>query len=290
MKFAKFLPAAALIVLPFAAPMTAYAADSSSTTAPATPTTATNGLSVAGDVALSGICQVEGQFQVGQMMIFRAQVLETNGTTIDPTTTTVAATLSNGDTVTMAYHGAGMWVGTYVIPANTPLGPLAYAMTAKDATGNTGTFVPLGIPPMIVNNTVSIAINNKPIAAFPEIGASVPLYPIIQLLKTEGMKVGWNGHTLSVTNSSFPATLPPATGSGDYSVVINGSTVFKTTGQVMKDPSTHNNTTYISTDIFGFLVDAINLAAGGAPTTATFAGNVLNITPPAPTTTTSGSN
>lgn len=288
MNIVKFLPAAALMVLPFAAPMSVYAADSTTTT-PAKPQTATNGLSVAGDVALSGICQVEGQFQVGQMMIFRAQVLETNGTAIAATTgVTVTATLSNGATVTMAAHGPGLWVGTYVIPANTPLGPLLYTMTAKDAAGNTGTFVPLGIPPMIVNNTVSIAINNRPIASFQEIGASVPLFPIIQLLKSEGMKVGWDGHTVTVTSSNFPAALPPATGSGPYSVVINGKTVFKTTGQVMKDPSTHQDTTYISTDIFGFLVDAVNLAAGGAPTTAMFAGNVFNITPPtAPTSTSS---
>lgn len=282
MKVTKFLPAVAMLALPLVVPMTAYAATDSSSTAtttPAKPATAVNGLSVSGDVVLSGVCEVEGQFKAGQMMVFRAQVLEANAkTALDPKTTTVTVNLANGTQVKMNYHGTDMWVGTYVIPPNTPPGALPYTISAKDANGNTGLFVPMGMPPMIVNNTVTIAINKKPIAKLQEEGATVPLYPIIQLLKKEGMKVSWNGSVLTLTDSALPAKIPNMGGSGKYSIVVNGTTVFRTTGHVQKAQWTHQNTTYISTDIFGFLVDASNRAAS-------FAGNVLNFTTPSATST-----
>ncbi|MCL6453371.1 MAG: hypothetical protein K6T78_07025 [Alicyclobacillus sp.] len=267
MKFSKWLPAAALMVLPLAAPVPAFAADSS-TASPAVPQTSVNGLAVSGDVVLSGICQVQATFHPGDMVVFRAQVLESDGSAL-PAGTTVTVNLANGDTVKMSSHGT-FFVGTYVIPPTTKPGTaLPYTISANDGNGHTGLFVPLGIPPMVVGNSVTIELNSKPLATLPENSATVPLYPIIQLLKAEGSTVQWNGHTLTVTNSKLPK-IPNMGGEGPYSVVINGQTVYKTTGDVAKDPSTHRDTTYISTDIFTFLVNISNRQA-------TFAGNVLNV-------------
>lgn len=270
-------------MLPLAAPMTAYAATGSSTSASSAPiqtTNASQGLYVSGDVVLSGVCLVAGQYRPGQIMVFRAQVLETDGSTIsDPTSVAVTANLmvqGKLTPVTMNYDsGSKMWVGTYTIPLTATPGMIPYTISAKDALGHTGLFVPLGMPPAIVNGTVAINLNGTKVGEFTEMGSTVTLYPILQMLKKEGLQVKWDGKTVSVNSPLFPtAKLPPATGSGPYSIVINGKTVFKTTGAVMKDPTTHQNTTYLSADVIGFLV---GFFGHGNPQAASFTGYEFDI-------------
>ena len=298
MRISNLISTAALLILPLSAPMTVYADTTSgssgaSVATPVPTTNASNGLYVSGDVVLSGICQVEGQFRPGQMLVFRAQVLETDGTTIsNPTSVTATTKLASGASVKMSYHGGNMWVGTYVIPLDSKPGVLPYTISAVDASGHKGLFVPLGTPPVIVNGNVTINLNGTKVGSFNELDASVPLYPIIQLMKSQGLETNWNGKTLSVNSSIFKSQLPPATGNGPFSIVVNGQTAFKASSVVLKDSSTHNDTTYVSANILEFLVSTFGTVLKN-PHAASFDGYELNInTQPAasaPATSSSGS-
>jgi hypothetical protein len=271
MKLKRLFPAVALLVTAAVTPVTAFAADSGTPAPPTSPpVTSSQGLFVSGDVVLGGICQVAGQFEPGQMMVFRAEVLKSDGSAIDASKTTTTVHLANGAEVKMNYSADdGFWVGVYVVPPGTQLGALPYTITAEDSSGNKGTYVPLGMPPMIVGNNITITVDNQTVEKLPKSGASVPLYPIIQFFKAQGIQVTWNGQNLSLAVPGLsPSDLPNLGGSGAYSIDVNGKTIMKLTGHVEKDPVSHGNTTFISTSIF----DVLTGLSGG-----TFDGNTFSI-------------
>lgn len=73
----------------------------------------------------------------------------------------------------------------------------------------------------------------------------VPIWYVMQLLKSMKIQSAWNGHDWNMTTSSTPDLSNIKAGKGSTSIFLNGKVVQKVNIKVQDDPSTNKPTTYM---------------------------------------------
>jgi hypothetical protein len=73
----------------------------------------------------------------------------------------------------------------------------------------------------------------------------MPIWYVMQLLKTMGIQSTWNGHDWNINTSLMPDLSNIQVGTGAASVYLNGTLVRKVNTKAQVDPSTNKPTTYM---------------------------------------------